>query len=137
MEQAIEGLRRFERAMHGQSWDNAEFPRGIAESIREMTRGRPLPGDSPLAESLASTDFWDGVADGVSGALEVLQLVREGVEIAHHLREGAMAAAGLGVGIAVAGLAVGLRIHQGAEETHDAIYDVGKALLGEAPEVTR
>ncbi|MEO0324941.1 MAG: hypothetical protein AAF447_18405 [Myxococcota bacterium] len=137
VEQAIVGLRRFQTAIHGQSWDNAEFPRGIAASVREMTRGRPLPADSPLAEGLETTDLWNTVTDGVSTVLEVVQLGREGAQIAHHLATGARLAAGTGMALAVIGLSIGLGLHHLAEDAHDDIYDVGKALLGEVPEAER
>ncbi|MEM1418014.1 MAG: hypothetical protein AAGH15_24165, partial [Myxococcota bacterium] len=137
VEDAIDGVRRWQSAMQGQTWSLTEFPRTLGAALVEMGRGRaPAPasavwrafaaeGHGEIAEALIEKGFM--AAEAGVAALEV----SHGVEL---FAEGAAAAGGLTIAGAVVLLAGGLALHALEEHEHDALFAVGRTLLGEAPE---
>lgn len=133
---AAEGLETFANRMRGQSWQPGEFPDAAARAARRLN----LEGAASSAgmTALARTAAQGQHVHRVLQLAEVANLVQEGHHVAHLVRgAGGLAASGevlaggalaVGMGVSLAGLAVGLTIHHYTERAHQAHLDFGHSL---------
>lgn len=133
---AAEGLQTFLNRMRGQSWQPGEFPDAAARAARRLN----LEGAATSAgmTAMARTAAQGRYVHNVLQLAEGVNLIREGHHVALLVRgAGGLAASGevlaggalaVGMGVSLAGLAVGLTIHHYTEQAHQAHLDFGHSL---------